>query len=328
MLSKAEYKEFTIRKYSIKSKSLLNNFPKDPVKRDIITIERNIRDDTPALIGLAGFFGSSQNFLNHSYLGHDFLSVLRNISVTGKIGSFLIILPDTMTSYFGNQYINSTAVGNYEDFISKDVVQFIKEKFGNKKIGLFGKSSGGFGSYTLGARHPEKFSGFIDVAGDSGFEYCYLRDFPAAISELSSKTPGKFMKDFANNPHPNHSELNTMNVIAMSAFYSPNRASKLGFDFPFDQRYHTLDQQVWERWLTLDPLRNVEEFRESLSDEKIILQVGRRDEFSINIGMNGLSKKMDKLGITHSYKEYDEGHMGIDYLYEESLPILIKALSR
>jgi pimeloyl-ACP methyl ester carboxylesterase len=317
---------FDIKKFIVKGRSLSDNFLKDPVNREVIVFERNIKDSTPALIGLAGFFGSSTNFLNRSYMGHDFFGVLNSIAVN-RTKSFLIVLPDTMTSYYGNQFINSSAVGRYENFIIRDVVNFINREYGRRKIGLFGKSSGGFGSYTLASKHPEIFGGFIDVSGDSGFEYCYLRDFPSAIQRLESKSPEKFIKYFNNKPRPDNVDLGVMNILAMAAFYSPNEKAKLGFDLPFDTSFHTLRQEVWDRWLALDPLRNLDERLENLREEKIILQVGKKDEFSINIGMKGMNRKLEKNRVKHEYKEYDEGHFGIEYLYKDSIPSLISALT-
>ncbi len=317
---------FEVKKLEIVGKSLKGNTLKDPAKREIIVLERNVKESTPALIGLAGFFGSSNSFLNRSYTGHDFFRALETISEK-KSSSFLILLPDTMTSYYGNQFVNSSAVGNYEDFIVNDVVGLIKRKYGNRKIGLFGKSSGGFGSYNLATKHPDVFGGFVDVSGDSGFEYCYVRDFAAVITKLGKMNPQEFLKYFDKKPHPDNLDFGVMNVLAMAAFYSPNNKSKFGFDLPFDLKYHTFRQDVWNRWLLLDPLRNLENRLDSLRQQKVILQVGNRDEFSINIGMKGMSELMNKHKVKHDYKEFDEGHFGLEYLYEESIPSLINALS-
>lgn len=317
---------FEIKKFVVKGMSLSGNFLNDPVNREITVIERNVRDSTPAIIGLAGFFGSSISFMNRSYMGHDFLRVLKSVVERGT-RSFLIVLPDTMTSYYGNQFINSSAVGNYEDFIVRDVVNFITREYGRRGMGLFGKSSGGFGSYTIASKHPETFGGFIDVSGDSGFEYCYLKDFPSAITRLRNSSPEKFLEYFGRKPRPDSLDLATMNTIAMAAFYSPNERKKIGFDLPFDREYGSINDEVWGRWIRLDPLRNMEERLENLREIKVILQVGKRDEFSINIGMKGMDKKMKKNKIRHEFREYDEGHFGIEYLYEDSIPSLIKALS-
>ncbi len=316
---------FTIKRLAIKGRSLVGNALKDPVERQVLVLERDVKESTPALIGLAGFFGSSESFLNRSYMGHDFLRVLNEMS-SKKSKSFLIVLPETMTSFYGNQYINSSAVGNYEDFIVKDVVNFINRIYGKRKLGIFGKSSGGFGSYNLASTHPEIFDGFVDVSGDSGFEYCYMHEFPTVISKLDTIGPEKFLRYFKEKPHPESSDFGVMNALAMAAFYSPNDRTRLGFDLPFNLKYHTLREDVWERWLALDPLRNLESRLDALSQQKVILQVGKRDEFFINVGMKGMSELMEKHKVRHEYKEYNEGHFGIEYLYEESLPSLIKAL--
>ncbi len=316
---------FEIKRLTIRGRSLAGNPLKDPVERQVLVLERDVKESTPALIGLAGFFGSSDSFLNRSYMGHDFLRALNEIS-RNRSKSFLIVLPDTMTSYYGNQYTNSSAVGNYEDFIVKDVVNFINRTYGKRKLGIFGKSSGGFGAYNLASTHPEIFDGFVDVSGDSGFEFCYMHEFPSIISKLDTMSPEKFLRNFRAKPHPETIDFGMMNALAMAAFYSPNSRTKLGFDLPFNVRYHTLREDVWERWLALDPLRNLESRLDALSRQKVILQVGTRDEFFINVGMKGMSRLLEKHKVRHEYKEYNEGHFGIDYLYEESLPSLIRAL--
>jgi len=315
---------FQIHKKIIKSESLKDNPLGDPAERELFVISKNFKDGTPALIGLAGFFGSAYTFLTERYAGVDFMDVLNFLGK--RVNSFLIILPDTMTSYFGNQYVNSEAVGRYEDFITKDVVGFINNEYGRRNIGLFGKSSGGFGAYTLAARHPDIFSGFVDVSGDSAFEYCYIRDFPATIMELNKRSVKKFVKYFSTLSKPSNQEMTAMSIIAASAFYSPRKGGR-GIDLPFDSKRMLIRENVWERWLDFDPVRNVSKYINNLSQEKIILQTGRRDEFSINIGIRSLSNILEREGVKHEYREYDDGHFGIDYFYMDSLPSLIRALS-
>ena len=310
----------------IRSNALEGNYPGDPADRSITTIEYNADEETPVLIGLAGFYGTSFSFLNRSFTSIDFLSTLEKIASTGNVDSFAIVLPDTMTSFGGNQYINSSAVGMYEDFITRDVMDFIKNKYGRRKIGLFGKSSGGFGSYNLSINNPELFRGFIDVSGDAGFEYCYMRDFPQAIDTLSKTGITEFMKKFRSSDFHTNGDLNVNGVIAMSAFYSPDSGREMGIDLPFDTHTGELKDNVWKRWKKFDPLQNAKNHIQDLKKMKIILQTGSKDEFSINIGMRGLSNILHQNGVDHEFMEYDAGHFGIDYFYEKSLPELINGL--
>ncbi|MGC8645299.1 MAG: alpha/beta hydrolase-fold protein [Thermoplasmata archaeon] len=314
---------FNVERRKIAADSLRHNPLRDPVERDLLIISKDMRDGTPALVGLAGFFGSAYTFLMERYAGMDFMDVINYLAT--KVHSFLIVLPDTMTSYFGNQYVNSEAVGNYENFIAKDVVRFINREYGKRNIGIFGKSSGGFGAYTIAAKHPDAFRGFVDVSGDSAFEYCYLRDFPTTIAELSKRTVKGFTRYFSTLKKPSNQEMSAMSIIAAAAFYSPKKNG--GIDLPFDLKNFMVKEDVWERWLSFDPVRNARLYADNLREEKVILQVGRRDEFSLNIGIKALSNILKEEGIRHEYKEYDDGHFGIEYFYQDSLPSLIRALS-
>lgn len=320
-------KIFDLRRIHIHAESLKNNFLKDSVEREVIILERKVNASTPVLIGLPAYFGNHEGFLHTSYTHHSFIKTLELIIEDNPDISFIMVIPDTMTSYFGNQYLNSPAVGNYEDFISKDIIKFVSKRYGRRRIGLFGKSSGGFGAYNILVNNHENFDGFIDVSGDSGFEYCYMKDIPEAIKQVKSYGLKGFISRFKNAPNPSRSELSAMNMIAMSAFYSPEISTDLRFELPFDTIDFNFSQRVWEKWIEHDPLRTIENNLANLKGKTIIFQVGKYDEFSMNIGMSGLSKILKRNKISHEFIEYDAGHLGTDYFYRDSIPKLLKGLN-
>ena len=94
---------------------------------------------------------------------------------------------DGMTRVGGNQYINSDAVGRYEDHIINELVPFIDGKYktlGAGHRGVMGKSSGGYGAIIHGMRHADTWSAVACHSGDMYFDYCYWPDFPKAIDGL------------------------------------------------------------------------------------------------------------------------------------------------
>jgi len=297
--------------------SIKNNALKDPYERDITIIENRINDKTPVMIGLAGFFGTSYSFLNRSYTSLDFLSMLDIIS---KKYGFIIVLPDTMTSLHGNQYTNSKTVGNYENFISIDLINYIKSLYDNRDIYLFGKSSGGFGSFTLTINHPDLFSGFIDISGDSYFEYSYLPDFPVTYKTLKNKDLKDFISEFNNKYLHNNDELTAFNIIAMSAFYSRHE----NIDLPFNTYDGTINNEIWNQWLSIDPVNVIKNKLNNIKNKKIILQTGFKDEFKIDIGMNILNNYLVKNNINHFFKEYDSGHFNTNHFYLDSFSEILK----
>jgi esterase/lipase superfamily enzyme len=320
--------KLSIQKEEINGDSLRNNALEDPEVRDVYLIEHNSREDTPVLIGLAGFYGTAQSFLNRSFSNLDFLGTLELIARSNPDLPFIVALPDTMTRLRGNQYLNSTAVGNYEDFITRDVTVFLERRYGRRKMGIFGKSSGGFGAYNLASLHPDIFSGFVDVSGDSAFEFCYLKDFPGAFETIRKYGTGRFLNHFRESPSHTNAELDTMNLIAMSAFYSPREDEDAGIGLPFSLDTGLVREDIWKMWLEFDPARNVASRLDNLSRQTVILQVGNRDEFSLNLGMGALNSILNDNGIANTIMRYDEGHFGIDYFYRDSIPLLINGLTQ
>ena len=58
----------------------------------------------------------------------------------------------------------------------------------------WGKSSGRLRRARHGAHHPEVFAHLASHAGDAGFEYCYLPDFPKAAAALQGVDPEAWLE--------------------------------------------------------------------------------------------------------------------------------------
>ena len=106
----------------------------------------------------------------------------------GKMGEVIIALPDCFTTLGGNQYINSLAVGNWADFLVKEMIPIIEEKFpvkkGRENRGVFGKSSGGYGAIVHGMLYSEHWGVLACHSGDLGFESLFMGDFPKSVTHL------------------------------------------------------------------------------------------------------------------------------------------------
>lgn len=314
------------------SSALKDNPLKDPSKREVVLfLPDKMKDGAPLLVGLAGFGGGARSFLNFSPMSYNFTEIVGNLRKNRKLRDAVIAIPDCYTSYGGNQYINSSAVGKYEDFVIDELIPALKEKYHTGNSGLFGKSSGGFGSYTLAIRHPDVISGFADHSGDAAFEYCYFTDIPDALREFE-KAGG--VNSWYENYYKSTNKLakqnmKPINILAMAAFYSPNPSSEtLGIDFPFDLETGELNEQVWEKWKKVDPARNINDHLEVLSAMKaVFLDVGHSDEFNINFGMRIMHKILEKNNVEHVFEEFDGGHFNITYRYERTLSFLAEKLS-
>ncbi|AAK43083.1 esterase [Saccharolobus solfataricus] len=309
------------------SNVLRDNPLNDPYKRRVGIIYPKDYEGRPILIYLSGYLSSSLTQINYNPLGEDMVSKVERLSNEGKMKGSVIVLPDMFTKVGGNQYINSSAVGMYEDFLVKELIPFLKDKFKSDKIGIFGHSSGGYGALILGMKYPNTIKAIADHAGDAYFEYVYLPTFPRAIEQLRRfKTPEEWLENYWKKENKQHREdLNTLNVVGMSAFYSPNNEK---IELPFDLETGEILEDVWKKWLEKDPVRMVDKYADNLKMLKFIfIDVGKKDEFNIQYGSRTLHKKLQKYGINHYYEEFNDGHLHTNYRYDISLSLLEKKLT-
>lgn len=280
-------------------------------------------DSYPSVYCLTGFTGRGKMLLNDSAFTPNLAERMDGLIASGKVRPMILVMPDCFTYYGGSQYINSTATGRYEDYLTGEIVPFVDEQFRTKRAresrAVMGKSSGGYGSLIMGMRHSDLFGLVCSTAGDAYFEYCYPMDFVKAFRVIKGDPEG-FMKKFWATEKKGKDDFPALNTIGMSACYSPNST---GFDLPFDLETGELRDNVWQRWLEHDPVRLVEKHVENLKSLKLLyLDAGTRDEFALDVGARILSKKLNDHGIDHIHEEFDDGHMGISYRYDRSLELI------
>jgi S-formylglutathione hydrolase FrmB len=280
---------------------------------------------------LAGFGGNGRSLLNSDPLGEDIESRMNRLISEGKCGPMILVMVDCFTRFGGNQYINSSATGMYEDYIIQEIVPFIDQNYNTSSHSVLGKSSGGYGALMLAMRYPEVFHGLVDHSGDAAFEYCYLPDFPKALEAFraADNSPRKWLGEFWNKPNRHRKEdAAALSVLAMAAHYSPNPKSELGIDLPFQLDTGEILDDVWSRWLAWDPARIVRNYTHNLKKLKLVfIDCGIKDEFNLQWGARIIHSKLDNMGIKHYYEEFDDGHSNISYRYDTSLPTIYSELS-
>ena len=82
----------------------------------------------------------------------------------------IIVLPSTYNKYAGSWYTNSTLTGNWKDFITLDLVDYIDNNYrtiasvGSR--GIAGHSMGGYGALKLAMSHPDIYSAVFGLSAD------------------------------------------------------------------------------------------------------------------------------------------------------------------
>lgn len=315
------------------SKVLRGNPLGDPTRRDV-AIYLPPKFDTskayPAAYAIVGYSGTGKSLLAVDPLGEDLKTRLDRLIKSGKMGPMIVPMPDCFTRVGGNQYINSTATGRYDDYLVKEVVPFVESKYRVSRRGIWGKSSGGYGSVVHAMLHPDVWSAFADHSGDSLFEFCYIPDFPKALAAFREHGgPRRWLDWFWRQPVRRRTEFfPVLNTIGMAAHYSPNpRSPELGIDLPFDLTTGEWRPDVWARWRRWDPVNMVGRHVSALKKMRLsYIDCGTKDEWNLIWGARVLDEKLTTLGIQHVFEEFEEGHLNITFRYDRSLPLLSRAL--
>ncbi|HTM00990.1 MAG TPA: alpha/beta hydrolase-fold protein [Candidatus Omnitrophota bacterium] len=327
----------TVQVETVTSKLLEGNLPGDPNVRDLWIYTppgyEKGSERYPVIWCLAGFTGRGRSFLNDGAWTPALNERMDALIGSGRCKPAILALPDCFTHLGGSQYVNSEGLGAYEDHIVEELVPHVDAKYrtlGFGHRGVMGKSSGGYGSMSLGMRQPDVFSAIACHSGDMGFDWCYPRDFgPAARRIRKFGGVAGWMKQFAAQPKKREADFPALDTIAMAAAYSPNPENAPAFcDLPFDWETGEPQPHVWARWIERDPLTLVDHHVRALREMKLVFfDCGTEDEFYLELGARQMAKKLTALGVKHEYQEFEDGHMNIPYRYDVSLPKLTAALS-
>jgi S-formylglutathione hydrolase FrmB len=316
---------------------LAGNRAGDPPTRTIPVYLPPSYDDAPArryptAYVLTGFTGRGRMLLNDSPWSPALDERYDRLIAAGA-GEMILVMPDCFTRFGGSQYVNSEATGRYQDHLIEELVPYIDGRYRTRPSrehrGVLGKSSGGYGALVLGLRHGDRFGALACHSGDLYFDYCYRGDLPGACSKIQQAGGLRaWMERFETRPNPGHDELTVLNIIGMSAAYSPHPAAEpFGFDLPFDVDSGAFREDVWRRWLEHDPLQLLESHADALRSMALVyLDCGTRDEFHLHHGARLFARRLAALGIRHEHHEFDDGHMNISYRYDVSLPRMARAL--
>jgi hypothetical protein len=278
----------------------------------------------------------------------------------GRMGPVIIVFPDCFTALGGNQYVNSPAIGNYADYLLREIIPFVDREFrtlaAREHRGCFGKSSGGYGAIIHGMKYAAHWGAVADHSGDACFDFVYRADWPNTLNELAKyRRPARragpvappadtaaerglsrglddgrvrrFLRAMWKKPKLSSAEVHVIMNLCMAATYDPDPQAPPGFRIPFHLDTGALIEARWRRWLEHDPVRLVRRHARNLRRlAGIYIDCGWRDQYHIHYGSRQLARALAAAGITHRYEEFDDDHSDIDYRMDVSFPFLYRAL--
>ncbi len=313
----------------------------------------------PVLYDLVGFTGSGLAHVAWKPFGDNVPERAARLIREQKMGPAIIVFPDCFTALGGNQYVNSPAIGDYADYLTREVIPFVDREFRTlarrEHRGCFGKSSGGYGAIIHGMRYAGYWGAIANHSGDAHFDFVYWADWPNTLNELARHrvpkrkagrydarraSAGKgldqglddgrvrrFLGHVWNKEKLSRAEGHCIMNLCMAATYDADPRAPNGFRVPFNLESGEPLAERWRMWRRHDPIHLVARYRDNLRSLRgIYIDCGWRDQYHIHYGTRILSKHLAEAGIRHTYEEFDDDHSDVDYRMDVSLPFLYRAL--
>ena len=213
----------------------------------------------------------------------------------------IVVLPDSKTVHNGSMYSSSVTTGDFERFISHDLVAYIDAHYrtipNRLSRGLVGHSMGGYGATRIGMKHSDVFGSLYIMSP------CCLSSRPAgSFNPEDEKTleAVKTPEDSAKLAFFQRAQL------ASAAAWSPDpKNPPLYLDLPV--KNGEVQPDVLAKWTANAPLAFVDQYVGNLRQYRAIaIDVGDQDRLRIDTAK--LHDVLDKYGIANSFEVYSGTH--------------------
>jgi pimeloyl-ACP methyl ester carboxylesterase len=283
----------------------------DPEERRVaVFAPGGTKADAPMamVIYLPGWGGSSEDVIAQG-AGAWFGSVLDQLAADGLPLRLAIV--DGRSRYGGSQFLNSTATGNYADYVADEILPALKARYtfpsGPISCLLAGHSSGAYGALMLAMRRPALFAAVVAMSPDSDFETTHkplvtqpsVRAITRADLDAAMAPAGAF--------HLPADELAGL-VMGLCANYAPIAGQPGRFEWLYDDG-GKWRAEAWQRWLDLDPLNVVRRRADAFAPgQRIYLDGAALDEFGANIGARKIYDVLKERSSPAAFYEPPDHH--------------------
>jgi len=213
----------------------------------------------------------------------------------------IVVLPDSKTVHNGSMYSSSVTTGDFEQFISRDLVAYIDAHYRTlarrESRGLVGHSMGGYGATRIGMKHSDIFGSLYIMSP------CCLSPRPAESlnAELAKSLEAvKSPADSASLP------FFARATLATAAAWSPNpKNPPLYLDLP--TKDGAPQAGVLAKWTANAPLAFGDQYIAGLRRYKgIAIDVGDQD--GLRADTQKLHEFLDTYGLKNSFELYSGTH--------------------
>jgi pimeloyl-ACP methyl ester carboxylesterase len=276
----------------------------------------------PVLYMLHGATSVPEEWLDGTYQGLELPAVLDSLISARALPELIVVMPNSDIALGSNWYVNSPVLGNWEDFIVRDVVGFMDRRYRTvaRREGraLFGHSMGGFGALAIGFEHAERF-GLVYASSPS--RIALVGDLAPDAATWTALPRVTRWQDAA---------YGLKLAIGMAAALDGSRTDpRLFTELPFGPATGgspAVHPKVRDRWLAGMPAALADGMARRGGRQPEILMEAGSEETAILEGIGVLRGRLDSLGIRYADSTFEGGH--IDRVRERISGHMLPAVGR
>jgi enterochelin esterase-like enzyme len=303
-------KPVTVEHIKIHGAALEGNLEGDAVDRDVIVFlppsyAKESKRHYPVVYALHGYSIGAEQWTHEIHVPQTIEGAFAQ-----SAREMIIVLPDSKTIYNGSMYSRSATTGDFERFISHDVVAYIDGHYrtipNRQSRGLVGHSMGGYGASRIGMKHPDVFGALYIMS-------------PCCMSPMGgSATPDEQQKERS---ITNEKKVAAAKSPADLAAQSPGFAAAqfataaawapdpknppLYFDLP--TKDGVPQPEIMAKFVANSPLAFVDQYIGNLKQYRAIaMDVGDQD--GLRFDATKLHNLLDSYEIANSFEIYSGTH--------------------
>ena len=240
--------------------------------------------------------------------GENIAPIVDRAFAAGLASEMIVVFPDGSTRLGGSFYADSLATGNFEQYVTQEIVSYVDRKYRTLPTpasrGLMGHSMGGNGALRLAMKHPEIYSAVYAL---NACCMIWADDFSLSDPAWNATLAMRSVNDLKR-----AASLNSQAFMAIGASWSANRRPPFFADLPVTSVDGKLApvEQVAARWSTQMPVALVDLFQDNLRRLRGIgFEAGREDSPHITTGARLFSQALIRNGIEYQYLQYEGDHL-------------------
>ena len=298
----------SVERIKVRGASLEGNLEGDDPNRDVVVYLPPSYAKEPARRFPVVYFLHGYTATAEAYVRLLRLQAAADEAIAAGGREMIVVLPNANTVYGGSMFSNSPTTGDWEGYISGDLVAYIDSHYrtvaNRNGRGLAGHSMGGYGTLRIGMKHPEVFSALYAMSSCCLMNNPFLQSAAAQRGRGNDAAPAAGQRQGQGRGQRGGGMSNALS--AQAAAWAPNPMNPPQY-FDLYTQDGVLQPQIAAKWLANSPLVMVDQYVPGLKRYRAIaIDVGDKDPLgAANVD---LDKALTRLGVSHTFEQYDGDH--------------------